>query len=102
MSKHPTSELSARDMACIEYGRRLEDLLGYYYPYRHHVKFESLCEVLDQCRAARNRIFRSCYECRHCDIECGFCDKTSPESRRLIWDDEYACACPHFTERGEP
>lgn len=99
MSKHPTSELSPRDIACIEYGRKRESLMmikfhttplfDYHLAWRH--------EALRDARAARERIFRSCCKCGNSDGT--FCYIYSKEQREPIWPTEKACTCPHYKER---
>lgn len=103
MSKHPTSELSPRDRACIEYGRKRESLMmikfhttplfDYHLAWRH--------EALRDARAARERIFLSCSECAYCDIEAMCCCKPGDEPSELSWQYEEACMCEHYEERRE-
>lgn len=97
MSKHPTSELSPRDRACIEYGRKRESLMmikfhttplfDYHLAWRH--------EALRDARAARERIFAKCDMCLHRGNfgACG-CAKGL-----LAIPQEKACTCPHYKER---
>ena len=96
MSKHPTSDLSPRDMACIEYGRRLEDLLAYYYRHRHYIYYENLYEVVDRCRAARERIFRNCGNCALLRGDSVVGHKC--EWKESIFDGTESCTCEHYKE----
>lgn len=100
MSKHPTSELSPRDIASIEYGRQLEYLLTYMYPYRHdedYTDFDEIRGIINDCRAARERVFRTCDECAHEDAF----DCTARNERLCdcFGFKDYAPTCPHYKER---
>ena len=97
MSKHPTSMLSHRDRACIEYGRRLDDLLTYFYPNRRHIDYERLYEAVDSCRLARERIFRDCCNCTHeDDFHCDIRHERLVNSQGFK---DYAPICPHYKEK---
>ena len=99
MSKHPTNELSPRDIACIEYGKALRHLRDEYVARHYTYEYEYVEELIAKCRAARERIFLFCFECRHCDIEAAECCKPGEEPRELTWQYEEACTCPHYKER---
>lgn len=100
MSKHPTSELSPRDRACIKYGRWLAALRRELL-IRHENIFARMYAryVIREAREARERIFRFCFECEHCEIEAGYCCKPGKEPRELTWQYEDACMCEHYEER---
>lgn len=103
MSKHQTSALSPRDIACIEYGRKLEYLFLLYYPSRNDPSAyrDEVRKIVRKCREARERIFLSCEKCRYCK-----------DFRGMVnYKEHYACAfhpfipsdtaitCEHYRER---
>ena len=70
MSKHPTSELTPRDIACIEYGRWVEafeeDFEWLQNPPLWDVDSRYMKrDMLKKMREARERIFRDCQLCAH-------------------------------------
>lgn len=65
MSKHPTSWLSQRDIACIEYGKALRHLRDEYEARHFTYEYEHVEELIAEARAARERIFRDCQLCAH-------------------------------------
>lgn len=101
MRKHHTSELSPRDRAIMEYGA-VHSSLMFYFSRRHNHPFWGIAkESLRDARAARERIFRNCFDCEHCEIEAGYCFKPGEEPRELTWNYEEACTCEHYKERRE-
>lgn len=105
MSKHPTSDLSPRDMACIEYGKlvgEFEEEFGWLpNPFLWDGDSRAMKRVfLKDLREARERIFRSCYNCKLlCRIGKDFA--CSIDEDYMIWHHERACTCPHYEKRGE-
>lgn len=108
MSKHTTSELSPRDIACIEYGRKYRALEAYCgewlmesIPLEMKEERAAKRRLINELRAARERIFRCCFECEHCEIEAGYCFKPGEEPCELTWQYDDACTCEHYEERRE-
>lgn len=106
MSKHPTSELSPRDMACIMYGMEYSTMELYLGEgLRHNAPLDDKegravkRKFIKQLREMRERIFRCCFECEHCDIEAGYCCKPGEEPSELTWQYEKACTCPHYARK---
>lgn len=114
MSKHPTRDLSPKDIACIEYGKRLKELRSFY-ALRHKPKtfngsaeterllkeahFHNTRRCVYRAREARERIFRHCVDCRFSksfSLSGWDCSKVSERH-----GGNYACICPHYEERGE-
>lgn len=104
MSKHPTSELSPRDKACIEYGKlvgEFEEEFGWLpNPCLWDGDYRAMKRVfLKDLREARERIFRDCCECAHEDaFDC------TTRNERLCdcyGFKDYAPTCPHYEERRE-
>lgn len=99
MSKHPTSNLTPRDIASMKYGAAHEALMEAYRN-RHSRPFSGLAKaILPYARNRRNRIFLHCIDCRFVKSfsSSGWhCSKLS-ESRPV----SYACICPHYKERRE-
>ena len=102
MSKHPTSELSPRDRACIEYGKlvgEFEDYFGWLpnpFLWDGDARYTKR-EFLKDLREARERIFRECDNCVHEDaLDC------TVRKERLIDCHGYrelAPTCRHYKER---
>lgn len=101
MSKHPTSELSPRDVACIEYGMKLDTALWCFGERDELCSRYDVADAIKEARAARELIFRCCFECAHCDIEAGYCCKPGKEPCELTWQYDDACTCEHYEERRE-
>lgn len=99
MSKHPTSELSPRDIAAMDYGCYHFDVLS---SFKHRRTWGNsyLRAKIKDAREARARIFRSCYNCNLlCRIGKDFACSIDEDYMR--WHHENACTCPHYEERGE-
>lgn len=103
MSKHPTSELSPRDIAAMDYGHQYMRAINAFkqrnfapHSYRRFIRDE-----IKIARESRACIFRYCFECEHCDIEAGFCCKPGEEPCELTWQYDDACTCEHYKERRE-
>lgn len=102
MSKHPTSDLTPRDLACIEYGRQLEKLFLIYYSFRNFnsIYHKGTLKKIKECRAVRERIFRLCGFCKHtghggsswCEYAQGY----------VHMREDLASICEHYEERREP
>lgn len=106
MSKYPTSCFSPRERACIEYGKLIFEFEsefgegGMCNPplwdgdsrYMKHLMLKDL-------RAARERIFRCCLECRHCDVEAGYCLAYGLDGMNELRDYDEACFCERYEER---
>lgn len=99
MRKYPTSFLSRRDKACIEYGRQLEEL-DYVrittYPPFSDCDLEMRRAALNAAREARERIFRHCCNCRFATSLSTAGWKCSKIHERHYGDE--ACLCKHYEE----
>lgn len=96
MSKHPTSELSPRDIAAMDYGCYHFDVLN---SFKHRRTWGNsyLRAKIKDAREARARIFRDCCECAHEDAF----DCTVRNERLCDCFGFKDCAptCPHYEER---
>lgn len=98
MSKHPTSELSPRDRACIEYGQ-VSGTLRSVWRYRFYIAVprRAIRMIISLSRICRERIFRTCDECAHEDaFDC------TVRNERLCdcyGYKDYAPTCKHYKER---
>lgn len=102
MSKHPTSELSPRDIAAMDYGHQYMIAINAFRQ-RNFVPRSFRRFIRDEIKLARYSrayIFRYCTDCLHCDIEAMSCNEPSEYPRELTWQYEDACTCPHYKERG--
>lgn len=102
MSKHPTSELSPRDMACIEYGKLIgvfeTEFVWLPNPVLWDRNFRAMKRAfLQDLREVRERIFRNCGNCAKLkgDSVVGH----GCEWKESICDGTEACTCPHYEER---
>lgn len=98
MSKHPTSELSPRDIAAMDYGCYHLYVLKWF-KHRRTWGNSFLRANIKYAREARARIFRNCFDCEHCFVQAMYCCKPGEEPRELTWDYEEACTCTHYEER---
>lgn len=102
MSKHPTSYLSPRDIACIEYGRRLDVALWCFGERDELCSRYEVADAIKEARAARERIFRECSDCVHGEDWASFCLCSNKEicyGGKI--SHEKACTCEHYEERRE-
>lgn len=102
MSKLFYERLSPRDMACIEYGRKLAELdyvrTQSFQPFWDY-ELEMRRDALDAARAARNRIFRLCGFCKHTGHGgSSWCEHAQDY---VHMKEDLACTCPHYEERRE-
>ena len=98
MSKHPTSELSPRDRAVMEYGAE-HSCLMFYFSRRHNRPFWGIAkESLRDARAARERIFRLCSSCEHTREGIHYCRLTN---KNVYMREDFACTCKHYKERSQ-
>lgn len=103
MSKHPTSELSPRDIAAMDYGCYHFDVLDSFKRRRTWGNSYLRAKIKDA-REARARIFRSCGNCTQMLSFVGIWNGEERYNCRCCgWVPESTgITCPHYKERREP
>lgn len=106
MSKHPTRDLSQRDMACIMYGKEYRAMEAYCgnglmgsIPLKMKESRAAKRNLIKQLREMRACIFRTCDECAHEDVF--DCTVRNERLCDCYGYKDYAPTCPHYKERGE-
>ena len=105
MSKHPTSELSPRDIAAMDYGHQYMKVINAFRQrnfvprcYRYYRGF--VRDEIKVARRSRAYIFRKCSDCVYGEDWASFClckNKEIGYGGKI--SHEKACTCPHFKAR---